>query len=197
MRYAKQFGIPLRSFYSLRDRAPEAGYGGAIPLTGYTDIRGLTGKYDRKDETIYFAFTAERSNTPLVQAPIPAELSDAELVPVKPTRRGDIHTAYARTEAVGDRALLAVPDVTEGIEPGSAEEAPGSLQDKNESLLVVVLPELAEIPGFVYKEPLLTFYRDGKSFYAYVEEQADATLPAVIGTINSHLTPLTPPHHEG
>lgn len=193
MRYAKQFGIPLRSFYELRDRAPEAGYGGAIPLSGYTDIRGLTAKYDRKEETLYLAFTAERSNIALGASPIPADLADAETVPVKPTRRGDIHTAYARTKAIGNRALVAVPDVTEGVEPGSVEEAPGSLADKDESLLVVILPDETEIPGFVYKEPLLTFFRDGKAFYAYVEEQSNATLPAVIGTIDAALSPVTPP----
>lgn len=193
MRYAKQFGIPLRDFYSLRNRAPEANYGGAIPLTGYTDIRGLSAAYDRKSETLFLSLTAGRSDAELATPAIPAELADVELVPVKPTPRGKVHTAYTRTKAMGSRALCAVPDVSENIEQGSAEESIGSLPDKNESLLVVVSPEKKTPPGFAYQEPLLTFFRDGKAFYAYVEEQPNTALPAVIGTLDDALAPFTPP----
>lgn len=193
MRYAKQFGIPLRDFYSLRNRAPEANYGGAIPLTGYTDIRGVSAAYDRKFETLFITLTAERSDAELATPAIPAELADVELVPLKPTPRGKVHTAYTRTKAMGSRALCAVPDVSENIEPGSAEKNVGSLPDKNESLLIVISPEMKTPPGFVYQEPLLTFFRDGKAFYAYVEEQSNAALPAVIGTLDGILAPFTPP----
>lgn len=190
MGHAKQFAIPLTGYYVLRETAPDAGYGGAIPLTGYTDIRGLSAKYDRQGETLYIAFSAERSNRPLAEAPVPAELEDEALLPVKPTPRGHIHTAFARTKATGDRALAAVPDVAENIDP--VEEAPGALADKNESLAVVILPEETELPGFEYQEPLLVFFRDGKSFYAYVEEQTDTTLSPVLGSLDSSLAPLVP-----
>lgn len=193
MRYAKQFGIPLQDFYSLRNRAPEANYGGAIPLTGYTDIRGVSAAYDRKSETLFIALTAERSDAELATPAIPAELADVEPVPVKPTPRGKVHTAYTRTKAMGSRALCAVPDVSENIEPGSAEENIGSLPDKNESLIIVVSPEMKTPPGFAYQEPLLTFFRDGKAFYAYVEEQSNTALPTVIGTLDDTLAPFTPP----
>lgn len=192
MRHAKQLSIPLSAYYDLRGKMPDAGYGGAIPLKGYTDIRGLAAKYDRKSETLYLAFTAERSDSPLSPAPIPSEVAEAETIPAQATARGQIHTAHARTKAVGARALIAVPDVTEGVEPGSAEEALGTLPDKNESLLVVILPDEAVIPGFVYEEPLLMFFRDGKPFFAYVEEQSNTTLPAIIGTIDANLAPVTP-----
>jgi hypothetical protein len=191
-RYGKKLGIPLHAFFGARHKAPESLYGGAIPLTGYTDLRGLTAQYDRKDEVLYVAFTVERTDEPLTLLGIPAEVADADLVPSKPAARGDIYTSRARTVAHGERKMVAVPDIAEGVDPQSAEWQPTATPSKGESLFVVVRDEEKEIPGFAYKEPLLTFYRDGKAFYAYVEERTAQPLEAVLGIIDENLTPVTP-----
>lgn len=191
MRYAKQFGIPLSGYYA-HEGNRDVGYGASIPLTGYRDVRGLVGKYDRKNETLYISFTVERSGAPLCPLSIPGLLEEAERVSSKETPRGSVHTAYTRTVPCGDEVLAAVPDVAEGVSPESPEYAPIGDSYQKSYLAVLVFPRELSLPGFEYQEPLFSFYRDGKLFYAYIEAQETATLIPMLGLVGENLKRFSP-----
>lgn len=174
-RYVKKLGIMLGEFFRAWTENEAARYEGAITLNGYGNLEGLSVDYDPKLEQMFFTFQAQRTDRPLERLSIPAHLADAKVIEPVIAPRGRQHTSMVRTVPEKWTGETAVPDVTESVSEDSVEWETTDLPDQGLSLIVIVTSKEQTFEHLQYKEPLLSFYRDGQRFHLYVEEQ---TTPA-------------------
>lgn len=170
-RYVKKLDILLSEFFRTWTEDESVRYEGAIPLAGYAHIEGLGVDYDPKREQMSFSFQAQRTDKPLEHLTIPASLADAKTIEPRFVERGQ-HTAIVRTVPEKWSGNAAVPDVTEEVKEGSMEWETTNIPDPGLALIVIITSVEQSFDHLQFKEPLLSFYRDGQRFHLYVEEQS-------------------------
>lgn len=169
-RYTKKLTILLSEFFRTWEKDQTVRYEGAIPLTGYSNLEGLGVNYDQKLERMSFEFQVQRTDKPLSRLTIPASLADAEAIPPRANQRGQ-HEALVRTVPEKWSGNTAVPDITENVTEDSIEWETTGTPDPGLSLIVIITSVEQAFDHLQYKEPLLSFFRDGQRFHLYVEEQ--------------------------
>lgn len=170
-RYVKRLEILLSEFFRTWSENETVRYEGAIPLTGYSNLEGLGVDYDRELEKMAFSFQAQRTDKPIEHLTIPASLADAKVIEPRFVGKGQ-HTALVRTVPEKWNGNTAVPDITEDVKEGSMEWETTDIPDPGLALIVIITSVEQAFDHLQYKEPLLSFFRDGQRFHLYVEEQS-------------------------
>lgn len=170
-RYIKKLDILLSEFFRTWTENETVRYEGAIPLTGYANLEGLGVDYDAKREQMSFNFQVQRTDKPIEHLTIPTSLADAKAIEPRFLPKGQ-HTAMVRTFPEKWSGISAVPDITENVTEGSMEWETTDIPDPGLALIVIITSVEQTFDHLQYKEPLLSFYRDGQRFHLYVEEQS-------------------------